>query len=68
MTPYHGSYDEVDTTMNTSELFAYDTNGVLTQSPPNGEWWVRPVISIKGDNLLSSGNGSSSSPYEIVYN
>ena len=29
---------------------------------------VRPVISIKSDALWSSGNGSSSSPYEIVYN
>ena len=29
---------------------------------------IRPVISIKSDALWSSGNGSSSSPYEIVYN
>ena len=29
---------------------------------------VRPAISIKADALWSSGNGSSSSPYEIVYN
>ena len=29
---------------------------------------VRPVISIKGDVLLSKGDGSSENPYEIVYN
>ena len=29
---------------------------------------VRPVISIKGDILYSSGNGSPENPYEIVYN
>ena len=68
MTPNDGIDDVVDATKSASQLFTYDMYGVLTLSPPNGEWWVRPVISIKGDNLLSSGNGSSSSPYEIVYN
>ena len=68
MTPNDGIDDVVDATMSASQLFTYDMYGVLTLSPPNGEWWVRPVISIKGDNLWSSGNGSSSSPYEIVYN
>ena len=29
---------------------------------------VRPVISIKGDALWSSGNGSPDNPYEIAYN
>ena len=29
---------------------------------------VRPVISIKGDNLWKSGDGTASSPYEIVTN
>ena len=29
---------------------------------------VRPVISIKGDAIWSKGDGTSSSPYEIVYN
>ena len=29
---------------------------------------IRPVISIKGDVLYSSGNGSPENPYEIVYN
>ena len=29
---------------------------------------VRPVISIKGDSLWKSGDGSSSNPYEIKMN
>ena len=32
----------------------------------DGTGGVRPVISIKGDNLWKSGDGTASSPYEIV--
>ena len=42
--------------------------GYLGGSRVNGSVGARPAISIKGDALWSSGNGSSSSPYEIVYN
>ena len=42
--------------------------GMLSYSEPGWDYSVRPVISIKSDALWSSGNGSSSSPYEIVYN
>ncbi len=42
--------------------------GILDSDDVNYSCGVRPVISIKSDALWSSGNGSSSSPYEIVYN
>ena len=29
---------------------------------------IRPVISIKSDAIWSSGNGSPTNPYEIIYN
>ena len=45
-----------------------DYPGYLDGSDVRSEGGVRPVISIKSDALWSSGNGSSSSPYEIVYN
>ncbi len=46
----------------------YDTSGHLEDYSVNDSYGVRPVISIKADALWSSGDGSSASPYEIVYN
>ena len=48
--------------------------GVLGSNLPGGlddyyvdsVYGIRPVISIKGDNLWKSGDGTASSPYEIV--
>ena len=48
------------------DVFGSDAPGGL--SYVSYEYGVRPVISIKADALRSSGDGSSSSPYEIVYN
>ena len=42
--------------------------GLINRERVYNSYGVRPVISIKSDALWSSGNGSSSSPYEIVYN
>ena len=42
--------------------------GGLTSGHLPFVYGVRPVISIKGDALWSSGNGSPDNPYEIAYN
>ena len=42
--------------------------GYLGDGGVSGTSGVRPVISLDEDVLWSSGNGSSSSPYEIIYN
>ena len=49
-------------------VYGSDSPGYLDYVNVRDEDGVRPAISIKGDALWSSGNGSSSSPYEIVYN
>ena len=42
--------------------------GTLSSWDADGISGVRPAISIKGDALYSSGDGSPENPYEIVYN
>ena len=42
--------------------------GFLSSTYVSHTYGVRPVISLDEDVLWSSGNGSSSSPYEIIYN
>ncbi len=52
-----------------ASVFVIDrTTGSIGTSNVENNLGIRPVISIKSDALWSSGNGSSSSPYEIVYN
>ena len=41
-------------------------NGLLHGPNVQEKKGIRPVISIKGDNIWKSGDGSSSNPYEIV--
>ena len=41
-------------------------NGLLYSPDVQEKKGIRPVISIKGENLWKSGDGSSSNPYEIV--
>ena len=43
-------------------------NGSLYNQPVESSSLIRPVISVKGDNVYKSGNGSPESPYEIVLN
>ena len=43
-------------------------NGSLYNPPVDSNSLIRPVISVKGDNVYKSGNGSPESPYEIVLN
>ena len=45
---------------------SYRPGGELLDNTNDTNYMVRPVISIKGDNLWKSGDGSASSPYEIV--
>ena len=45
-----------------------DNPGYLYSGSVNGSNGARPAISINGDALWSSGNGSPENPYEIVYN
>ena len=40
--------------------------GYLANLNVDLNYGIRPVISIKGDNIWKTGNGSSSNPYEIV--
>ena len=49
-------------------FFIYGSNfpGNLVYNGVNSNFGIRPVISIKGDNLWKSGDGTASSPYEIV--
>ena len=52
-----------------ASVFVIDrTDGTIGASNVENNRYLRPVISIKSDALWSSGNGSSSSPYEIIYN
>ncbi len=41
-------------------------NGSITSNPVDFSSYIRPVISLKGDNEWKRGDGSSSNPYEIV--
>ena len=46
-------------------VFGSDNPSFLSDSNVNDSYGARPAISIKSCALWSSGNGSSSSPYEI---
>ena len=48
--------------------YGSDSPGFLYARRVDDTLGVRPVISIKGDNLWKSGDGTASSPYEIVTN
>ena len=48
--------------------YGSDSPGFLYARRVDDTLGVRPVISIKGDNLWKSGDGTASSPYEIVIN
>ena len=41
-------------------------NGSITSNPVDFSSYIRPVISLKGDNEWKSGDGSATNPYEIV--
>ena len=45
---------------------SYRPGGELLDNTNDTNYMVRPVISIKGDTLWKSGDGTASSPYEIV--
>ena len=47
-------------------VFGSSLPGYLSNSGVNDTYGVRPVISIKGENLWKSGDGTASSPYEII--
>ena len=47
-------------------VFGSSLPGNLSNSGVNDTYGVRPVISIKGENLWKSGDGTASSPYEII--
>ena len=42
--------------------------GLLSYKEVNNAYGVRPVVSLKSCTLWSRGDGSSSSPYEIIEN
>ena len=48
--------------------YGSDSPGHLYARRVDDTLGVRPVISIKGNNLWKSGDGTASSPYEIVIN
>ena len=48
--------------------YGSDSPGFLYARRVDDTLGVRPVISIKGNNLWKSGDGTASSPYEIVIN
>ena len=48
--------------------YGSDSPGFLYERRVDDTLGVRPVISIKGNNLWKSGDGTASSPYEIVTN
>ena len=47
-------------------IFGSTNNGSITINPVDFSGYIRPVISLKGDNEWKSGDGLSSNPYEIV--
>ena len=52
-----------------ASVFVIDrTTGSIGTSNVENNLGIRPVISIKSDALWSSGNGSPTNPYEIIYN
>ena len=51
---------------NVSIVYGSTDPGELSEYSVKFAGGVRPVISIKGDNLWKSGDGTASSPYEIV--
>ena len=48
------------------EVVGSSAPGCLSFNSANSSKYIRPVISIKGDNEWKSGDGSASNPYEIV--
>ena len=46
-------------------VFYVYSNGYLHYDSVNNAWGVRPVINLAHDVVIKSGNGSSSTPYEI---
>ena len=66
MTPYRwasGGFAFIYFVTGSSFPGMFGSNGVNDSSRV-----VRPVISIKGDSLWKSGDGSASNPYEIEMN
>lgn len=49
-------------------VYSGSENGRLDQLGVTFYASLRPVISLKGDALYSSGDGSSENPYVMVYN
>ena len=50
---------------NTAEVFFVNSDGGIGHSWVNSGYGVRPVINLAHDVVIKSGNGSSSTPYEI---
>ena len=46
-------------------MFSVFSNGSLTGSNADGPYGVRPVINLSADVTVKSGNGTSTTPYEI---
>ena len=63
--PYEGAGNLTGNIAFINNLVGYNSNGKLGFSSWPGKYVIRPVISIKGDNLWSSGDGSASNPYTI---
>ena len=63
--PYEGAGNLTGNIAFINNLVGYNSNGKLGYSSWPGKYVIRPVISIKGDNLWSSGDGSASNPYTI---
>lgn len=49
----------------TAHMFYVRSNGSLRNIWPDSELGVRPVINLKADATIKSGNGTSSTPYEV---
>lgn len=50
---------------NQAEVYSINSNGSLVKTATNSELNVRPVINIKKDIYLNSGEGSKTNPYKI---
>lgn len=49
----------------TTRFFYYDSESNYMSFEKEHNFGVRPVITIKGDNLILSGNGTASKPYKL---
>ena len=63
--PYEGAGNLTGNIAFINNLVGYNSNGKLGYSSWPGKYVIRPVISIKGDNLWFSGDGSAENPYTI---